>query len=87
MNEEVVTIRLSKLDINRIDIAVENGYYTNRSDFIRTAIRKHADEVVDIPEAIKRTWEIAKRKGITHEDVIKWSKEAGKEAHRRNRKQ
>ena len=85
MNEELITIRLSKVDLQRINLAVKNGHYTNRSDFIRTAVRKLADQLVDIPEMFLEIWEEAKKRGITDKDVVKWSKEARKKAHRRKR--
>ena len=36
-----VTVNLGFVDLGRIDLLVEEGFYTNRSDFIRTAIRAH----------------------------------------------
>jgi len=37
------------VDLGKVDLLVEEGFYTNRTDFIRTAIRnqltKHDDEV------------------------------------------
>ena len=38
---EKITINLGHLDLGRIDLLVEEGFYTNRTDFIRTAIRNH----------------------------------------------
>lgn len=46
---EKITINMGMVDLGRIDLLVEEGFYGNRTDFIRTAIRnqldKHADEV------------------------------------------
>lgn len=36
---EKVTINLGYVDLGRIDLLVEEGFYTNRTDFIRAAIR------------------------------------------------
>jgi Arc/MetJ-type ribon-helix-helix transcriptional regulator len=36
---EKVTINLGYLDLGRIDLLVQEGFYSNRSDFIRAAIR------------------------------------------------
>jgi len=36
---EKITINLSVVDLGKIDLSVEQGFYSNRSDFIRTAIR------------------------------------------------
>lgn len=46
---EKVTINLGYVDLGRIDLLVAEGFFTNRTDFIRTAIRaqldRHAGEV------------------------------------------
>jgi Arc/MetJ-type ribon-helix-helix transcriptional regulator len=46
---EKVTINLGYVDLGRIDLMVQEGFYSNRTDFIRTAIRnqleRHADAV------------------------------------------
>jgi Arc/MetJ-type ribon-helix-helix transcriptional regulator len=47
LESEKLTINLGFVDLGRIDLLVRNGFYSNRSDFIRTAIRNqlttHAD--------------------------------------------
>jgi Arc/MetJ-type ribon-helix-helix transcriptional regulator len=44
---EKVTVNLGYVDLGHIDLLVQDGFYANRSDFIRTAIRNqlgsHAD--------------------------------------------
>jgi Arc/MetJ-type ribon-helix-helix transcriptional regulator len=40
-DSEKVTINLGFVDLGRIDLLVQEGFYSNRSDFIRTAIRNH----------------------------------------------
>ena len=44
---EKVTINLGYIDLGHIDLLVQDGFYSNRTDFIRTAIRnqieRHAD--------------------------------------------
>jgi Arc/MetJ-type ribon-helix-helix transcriptional regulator len=46
---EKITINLGYVDLGRIDLLVQEGFYSNRTDFIRTAIRnqlaRHAEEV------------------------------------------
>lgn len=46
-DSEKITINLGYVDLGRIDLMVRDGFYSNRSDFIRTAIRNqltaHAD--------------------------------------------
>lgn len=36
---EKITINVTHVDLGKIDLLVDNGMFTNRSDFIRTAIR------------------------------------------------
>ena len=38
---EKITINLSLIDLGQIDLLVQEGFYSNRTDFIRTAIRNH----------------------------------------------
>ncbi|MFF2093948.1 ribbon-helix-helix protein, CopG family [Paenibacillus sp. NPDC058174] len=40
---EKITINLGPMDLGQIDLLVDQGYYTNRSDFIRIAIRRQLD--------------------------------------------
>ena len=38
-DSEKITINLGYVDLGQIDLLVQEGFYTNRTDFIRTAIR------------------------------------------------
>jgi Arc/MetJ-type ribon-helix-helix transcriptional regulator len=38
---EKITINLGFVDLGHIDLLVREGFYSNRTDFIRTAIRNH----------------------------------------------
>ena len=38
---EKITINLGFVDLGHIDLLVRDGFYSNRTDFIRTAIRNH----------------------------------------------
>jgi len=40
---EKITINLGYVDLGHIDLLVEEGFYSNRTDFIRTAIRNQID--------------------------------------------
>ena len=40
---EKLTINLGFVDLGQIDLLVQEGFYSNRSDFIRTAIRNQLD--------------------------------------------
>jgi Arc/MetJ-type ribon-helix-helix transcriptional regulator len=41
---EKITINLGVVDLGKVDLLVEQGFYTNRTDFIRTAIRANLDK-------------------------------------------
>ena len=43
VDTEKITINLGHVDLGRIDLLVDDGFYSNRSDFIRTAIRNQFD--------------------------------------------
>lgn len=40
---EKITINLGHVDLGHIDLLVQEGFYANRTDFIRTAIRNRLD--------------------------------------------
>ncbi len=40
---EKITMNISVVDLGRIDLLVQEGFYSNRSDFLRTAIRNQLD--------------------------------------------
>jgi len=46
---EKVTVNIGYVDLGQVDLMVREGFYSNRTDFIRTAIRnqleRHADAV------------------------------------------
>ena len=42
-DSEKITINLGYIDLGHIDLLVQEGFYSNRTDFIRTAIRNQFD--------------------------------------------
>jgi Arc/MetJ-type ribon-helix-helix transcriptional regulator len=40
---EKITINVGLVDLGQIDLLVEEGFYANRTDFIRTAIRRQIE--------------------------------------------
>lgn len=61
---EKITINVGLVDLGQIDLLVSEGFFANRTDFIRTAIRRQLDGRAD---AVERT--IARRElvlGIEH---------------------
>ncbi|CAO3404228.1 CopG family transcriptional regulator [Azospirillum palustre] len=47
-DSEKITINLGYVDLGHIDLLVEEGFYSNRTDFIRTAIRNQVDRHADV---------------------------------------
>ena len=47
MDSEKITINLGFVDLGHVDLLVREGFYSNRSDFIRTAIRNQLDRHAD----------------------------------------
>jgi Arc/MetJ-type ribon-helix-helix transcriptional regulator len=47
-DSEKVTINLGFVDLGRVDLLVQEGFYSNRSDFIRTAIRNQLTAQGDV---------------------------------------
>ena len=52
MDSEKITVNLGAIEIGLIDLLVEQGYYSNRSDFIRTAIRNQLEKQ-DVKELLR----------------------------------
>src|SRR3982751_2296908 len=56
--DEKITINLGYVDLGRIDLLVQEGFYSNRTDLIRTAIRNQLERHADV------TGRSAARKGL-----------------------
>ncbi len=60
---EKITINLGYVDLGRVDLLVQEGFYSNRTDFIRTAIRNqlatHAEAVTQ--SIVRHTLELGLR--------------------------
>jgi len=42
-DSEKITVNLGFIDLGRIDLLVRDGFYANRADFIRTAVRNQLE--------------------------------------------
>jgi Arc/MetJ-type ribon-helix-helix transcriptional regulator len=49
---EKITLNLGLVDLGQIDLLVQEGFYSNRTDFIRTAIR---NQLATHAEAVRQT--------------------------------
>jgi Arc/MetJ-type ribon-helix-helix transcriptional regulator len=45
---EKITINLGFVDLGQVDLMVQEGFYSNRTDFIRTAIRNQLERHSDV---------------------------------------
>jgi Arc/MetJ-type ribon-helix-helix transcriptional regulator len=67
---EKITINLGFVDLGHIDLLVHEGFYSNRTDFIRTAIRNqlatHADDLKRL--IVQHTLELGLRR-YSREDL------------------
>lgn len=54
-DSEKLTLNLGYVDLGKIDLLVRDGFYSNRSDFIRTAIRNQLSaQAADIDRSVTR---------------------------------
>ncbi|WP_233718354.1 CopG family transcriptional regulator [Jiella avicenniae] len=53
-DSEKITINLGPVDLGQIDLLVQEGFYANRTDFIRTAIR---NQLTRHEDAMRKTVE------------------------------
>ena len=63
-DSEKITINMGYVDLGRVDLMVRDGFYSNRTDFIRTAIRNQLERHSDA-----LTQSVARKKlelGLTH---------------------
>ena len=80
-DSEKLTINLGFVDLGRIDVLVRDGFYSNRADFIRTAVRNQLDRQ---DEAVKQS--VARKQlslGLSHYTVqdLEAARDAGTPLH------
>lgn len=63
-DSEKITVNLGFIDLGRIDLMVRDGFYANRADFIRTAVRNQLERQED---AVRQSVERRQLKlGLSH---------------------
>jgi Arc/MetJ-type ribon-helix-helix transcriptional regulator len=80
-DSEKITINLGYVDLGHIDLLVQEGFYSNRTDFIRTAIRNQIERHA---EATKQS--VARKSvelGLRHygRDDLEAARSAGQTLH------
>jgi Arc/MetJ-type ribon-helix-helix transcriptional regulator len=54
-DSEKITINMSAVDLGKVDLLVQEGLYSNRTDFIRTAIRSQLEKhTFEIQQSVTR---------------------------------
>jgi Arc/MetJ-type ribon-helix-helix transcriptional regulator len=66
VHSEKITINMGAVDLGKVDLLVKEGLYSNRTDFIRTAIRSQIDKHnFEVQQSIARNAFIV---GVLHYD-------------------
>jgi len=54
-DSEKITINMNAVDLGKVDLLVEEGVYSNRTDFIRTAIRSQLEKhTLEVQQSVAR---------------------------------
>jgi Arc/MetJ-type ribon-helix-helix transcriptional regulator len=78
---EKITINLGYVDLGQVDLMVREGFYSNRTDFIRTAIRNQLDRHAEVVKqsAARKTLDLGLRH-YSRED-LEAARDAGEKLH------
>ncbi|WP_294541250.1 CopG family transcriptional regulator [uncultured Rhodoblastus sp.] len=69
-DSEKITINLGYVDLGHIDLLVQEGFFSNRTDFIRTAIRNQLDRHTDaVRQSVSRNKLDIGLRRFTREDL------------------
>jgi Arc/MetJ-type ribon-helix-helix transcriptional regulator len=76
-DSEKITVNLGYVDLGHIDLMVQEGFYSNRTDFIRTAIRNQLERHADVVKqsAVRKSLDL----GLRHysRDDLETARRAG----------
>jgi Arc/MetJ-type ribon-helix-helix transcriptional regulator len=65
---EKITINLGYVDLGHVDLMVREGFYSNRTDFIRTAIRNQLERHADVVKTARKNLDLGLR-NYSREDL------------------
>lgn len=69
-DSEKITINLGHVDLGQVDLLVSEGFYSNRTDFIRTAIRNQLTQHSDaLKQVVARKMLVLGLQHISREDL------------------
>jgi len=77
---EKITINLGPVDLGRIDVLVEQGLYSNRTDLIRTAIRNQLDRHESLVKDHAARWSFVIGVEIVTRSALEKLRNEGKQA-------
>ena len=68
---EKITVNLGYVDLGHVDLMVREGFYSNRTDFIRTAIRNQLERHSDVVKqsTVRKSLELGLR-SFSREDLV-----------------
>jgi Arc/MetJ-type ribon-helix-helix transcriptional regulator len=70
---EKITINMSAVDLGKVDLLVQEGLYSNRTDFIRTAIRSQLEKHnLEIQQSVTRNSYVIGALIYNNADFEKW---------------
>jgi Arc/MetJ-type ribon-helix-helix transcriptional regulator len=78
---EKITINLGYVDLGQVDLMVREGFYSNRTDFIRTAIRNQLDRHAEVVKrsAARTSLDLGLRH--FHREDLEAARDAGEKLH------
>lgn len=78
---EKITINIGYVDLGQVDLMVREGFYSNRTDFIRTAIRNQLERHADVVKrsADRKSLDLGLRQ-YSRED-LEAARDAGQKLH------
>jgi Arc/MetJ-type ribon-helix-helix transcriptional regulator len=79
MPSKVSHVRLPEAEYKFIDEVIENGYFTSRTDFIKSAIRLQIHET---SKRILSDLKKKKKKKISHGELLKLAKKSRKSVYK-----
>ena len=71
MNDmEKITVNMGPVDLGQIDLLVREGFYSNRTDFIRTAIRNQlSTQAEEIRQTVARSTLVLGMRNFSRRDL------------------
>jgi Arc/MetJ-type ribon-helix-helix transcriptional regulator len=76
-DSEKITINLGFVDLGQIELLVQEGFYANRTDFIRTAIRNQIDRHAEVVSQAVTRKRVALGLRLFSRDDLETARDAG----------